>query len=175
MNCSPSISNEIGAALTPAAALEPPELLPGLRCRTRRICRCVAAGEDHSPRRGEGATDQRVRQLVLPGDLPRVDVESAVKVPHCSSPGMATKALPSHSFPRSKGRRVRDVVSWLVQPEDVHHLSVRAVGDRRPLGPAVAPGSIRTPVAVGWREHVLLGDEGLGLPDEPLPSPARGC
>src|SRR5204862_5925758 len=63
------------------AALEAPELLAGLRVERVEVAGAVAAGEDHATRRGEGPADQRVRQLVLPGDLARIDVYRAESPP----------------------------------------------------------------------------------------------
>src|SRR5207245_6554397 len=57
------------------AALKPLELLAGLRVERVEVAGAVTAGEDHPTRRGQGPADQGVRQLVLPGDLPRVDVD----------------------------------------------------------------------------------------------------
>ena len=53
-----------------------------------------------------------------------------------------------------------------MQAQDVHHPRVRAVGHRRPLGPAVGSGEHPHAGGCRLREHVLLGDEGLGLPDQ---------
>src|SRR5437773_10376985 len=57
------------------AALEPPELLAGPGVECVEVAGAVPAGEAQAPRRGEGTADERVGRLVLPGDLPRVDID----------------------------------------------------------------------------------------------------
>jgi len=83
------------------AALEPPELLPVLRVERGRSCRCRRAGEDHSPRRGEGRHDQRAGSLFCQAIFP-VLTSIAVKVPHCSHPE-CDEGAPEPQLPRSKG------------------------------------------------------------------------
>src|SRR5207247_5979789 len=56
------------------AALEPPELFAGPGVECVEVAGAVPAGEDQAPRRGEGTADERVGKLVLPGDLPRIDI-----------------------------------------------------------------------------------------------------
>src|SRR5438552_15006649 len=96
------------------AALEPPELFAGLGVERVEVAGAVAAGEDHAPRRGEGAADQRVRKLVLPGDLPRVDVDRSEGSPLLLG-GDRDEGAPEPELPAVEGGRVRDVVHRLMQ------------------------------------------------------------
>src|SRR5438093_524117 len=84
------------------AALEPQELFTGLGVEGIERAGAVAAGEDHSPPVARAPPMSGSGSFFCQPIFP-VLTSIAVKVPHCASVGIATKALPSHSFPRSNG------------------------------------------------------------------------